>query len=455
MFTAALVAAIAVTGSMADSAVPGQALVKLGRGAGPGHVLNGLNVQVIDSIPAARTYLVTFSPDEDFHQKRSEMLGRQGVSDVWENSHVSLIETQQMGISFPDDNVPVHSAGTDPVPYYEQPAVFSINLDSALLITRGSGIRVAVIDNGYDPDHPLFMDGPVAAGYDFVDDDPDPSEMDGNLRGHGTFVAGLTRLAAPDCELMVVRAFDGSGMSDIFTVARAIDFAVAQNADVINMSFGTVSDHRLLQWACQAARDAGITLVASVGNAGLSEPVYPATYEGVIAVSAVDSLEVIAPFSNYGAYVDLCAPGVDVYSALPDPYLWGRWSGTSFSTPLVSATAALVKSVNTDGKCENLENHLRNTASTDLLWGAVNVPDEYYGYGLLDAFTAVLRLCLGDMDNSGGLNVKDLEAVARIVSTGEPPENAILRQADMNADGEINETDLGILSDLIFSGGIR
>ena len=227
------------------------------------------------------------------------MLSSGSVSSVEPNYRFDLLETQQMSISFPDDDVPVHLHGEEPASYYSQPAVYNIGLDSAQLLSDGSGVRIAVVDNGVDRSHPLFVDLPDSMSHDFVDKDSDPSEVEGVMYGHGTFVAGLVRLAAPGSELLVIRAFDSTGTSNTFMAAQAINWAINRDADVINLSFGTMSDSPILGQACQRAIDAGVALVAAAGNAGLiDQPVYPAAYPGVIAVAAIDNADLIAPFSN-------------------------------------------------------------------------------------------------------------------------------------------------------------
>ena len=449
--TLVLLFAISAAPALAEP-IPGQAVVKLGLGVSPSQAFNGAGVTAIDSIPDMHLYLVEFPTEVSFESKKSELSGRRGITGVEANQPMSLLETHQMSISIPEEREPVFLTGEEPVAYYGQPAVYSIGLDSAHVISRGAGIRVAVIDNGVDTDHPLFLELPDSLGHDFVDRDSDPAELEGALYGHGTFVAGLVRLAVPEGELLVARAFDADGISTSFTVVQAINWAVTHQADVINMSFGTLSESPVLAQACEVAIDAGVVLVASVGNNNqFQEAVYPAAYPGVIAVSAIGPDDYMAPFSNSGNFVDVCAPGVNLYSALPYPSAWGTWSGTSFSTPLVAAVCGLVQAVESISP-EAMELHIRATATRELAWGSVEAPDPMYGYGRVDAYTAVLNLSLGDMNLSGALDVDDLSVVSSLAASENVTPDVIRRQADMNGDAEVDQADVEILSGLLFGG---
>lgn len=451
MVTLILLLTVSAVPALAEP-IPGQAVVKLGSGVSPSQAFNGAGVTAIDSIPDLHLYLVEFPNGISFESKKNELSGKRGVTGVEANQPMSLLETHQMSVSIPEEREPVFLTGEEPVAYYRQPAVYSIGLDSALVISQGAGIRIAVIDNGIDTDHPLFFELPDSLGHDFVDRDSDPTEPEGTLYGHGTFVAGLVQLAVPESELLIARAFDADGISTSFTVVQAINWAVNHQADVINMSFGTLSDSPVLAQACQMAVDAGVVLVASVGNNNqFQEAVYPAAYPGVIAVSAIGPDDYMAPFSNSGNFVDVCAPGVDLYSALPYPSVWGTWSGTSFSTPLVAAICGLVQAVESISP-EAMELHIRATATRELAWGTLETPDPVYGYGRIDAYTAVLNLSLGDMNLSGTLDVDDLSVVASLAASEDVQQDVIRRQADMNGDAVVDQADVEILSGLLFGG---
>jgi subtilisin family serine protease len=286
--------------------------------------------------------------------------------------------------------------------YDAQPALTRIGRPAAALIGRGTGVVVADINSQFDYAHPALA-GAFTAGYDFILarpytvseatvnqsdvafldqsdvaflDQSDVAFLDAALSvaqvdtatanylitsgvtavgastigpqvnqsgySHGTLCAGIIRSIAPDSMIMPLRAFDDSGNSDLFTVLKAIDFAVEHSAHVINMSFGMDADSPTVHSSIQAALGAGITVVASVGNNNSAAPQYPAVYAGVLSVAATDNSDHKASFSNYGSYVTVSAPGANVISSFPGGY-YAAISGTSFAAPIVAAEAALVR----------------------------------------------------------------------------------------------------------------
>ena len=163
--------------------------------------------------------------------------------------------------------------------------------------------------------------------------------------GHGTLVAGLIHAAAPEADLVPIRAFDSYGNSSLFLATAAIYAAVELEVDVINMSFSIGEHSRAFKEALDYAWSQGVVLVASVGNDGIdAEGIYPAAYPTVIAVAATDFDDRRASFSNFGRTVNVTAPGELVVSTHPGG-LYARASGTSFSAPIVSGAAALLLSV--------------------------------------------------------------------------------------------------------------
>lgn len=225
--------------------------------------------------------------------------------------------------------------------YTGQDAATRLQLGSAHAHATGAGARVAVIDGGVDYNYDAF-DGMVVGGYDYVDGDADPfDESGGRNSGHGTFVAGVIHLVAPDAEIVPYRVSDTSGASRGDVVAEAVMQAVADSCDVINISLVMYQEHNLLSGALAYARANGVVVVVAAGNEHTAVPAYPAVNPNVIAVAAVDEDDLLTDFSRYGQHIDLCAPGADVYSPYQTPwYAW--WSGTSFAAPFVSGVAALV-----------------------------------------------------------------------------------------------------------------
>jgi len=226
-----------------------------------------------------------------------------------------------------------------------------------------------------------FLDG---VGVQLLDDQQTAGFLDGRkpAYGHGTLCAGILVAIAPGAMIMPVRAFDDDGNADVFTLAKAIRWSADHNADVINMSFGTLDDTKVLRDAVLYAQKRGVLLVASAGNDNSSIPQYPAGYDGVVTVAATDISDRKAPFSNFGSNVVVDAPGVNIISAYPGGG-YAMVSGTSFSAPEVAGELALILRLKSSG------------VTTAVKSTAVNVDSknpEYYrklGYGRIDILRAV------------------------------------------------------------------
>jgi len=264
------------------------------------------------------------------------------------------------------------SVGGSAGEFAAQWAAAKIKLSEAHLTTRGAGVKVAILDTGVDFNHPQLA-GRLLPGYDFVDDDPDPSEVgnqEQNLAfGHGTHVAGLVALSAPDAMILPVRVLDPNGFGNNWVLAEAIAFAMdpdgnpqtRDGADVINLSISTYEKSRLIRDVLEAAicedgeynssddfpcfrRDgSGAVIVAAAGNSADDDREYPAGFglKGLIAVGALTQKDKPASFSNRGSWVQVAAPGDLIISTVPGGF--AIWSGTSMAAPLVAGEAALVR----------------------------------------------------------------------------------------------------------------
>jgi serine protease len=268
--------------------------------------------------------------------------------------------------------------------YKAQPSFALIKLSDALTYSRGRGVVVADINSDVDYSHPALV-GHLTSGYDFVNDGPSgggtslndssasyldessASYLDGvtitylnNSKAsylddssasyldsrnpaysHGTLTAGIIAAVAPESMIMPLRAFDDKGSATDFRIAKAIRYAVKHGAQVINMSFGSLTESSAVRSAIDYALRNDVILTASAGNNNSSNPQYPAAYDEVITTAATNLNDVKAPFSNYGTPVNVDAPGVNIISAVPGN-LYGIVSGTSFSAPIVAGTAALI-----------------------------------------------------------------------------------------------------------------
>ncbi|SCL17268.1 type VII secretion-associated serine protease mycosin [Micromonospora rhizosphaerae] len=225
-------------------------------------------------------------------------------------------------------------------------------------LATGSGTVVAVIDSGVDRRHPQLA-GRVLHGTDFLDPGGDGTR---DCAGHGTGVASIIAGAprpgvafqglAPDARILPVRVSEQqvlegreSGRTvDAADFARAIRWAVDHDADVLNLSVVLYADRPAVREAIAYAARRDVVVVAAAGNlhdSGDPRP-YPAAYDGVLGVGAIGADGSRAPFSQTGPYVDLVAPGSDVLMAAPEQG-HQRAEGTSYATPFVAATAALVR----------------------------------------------------------------------------------------------------------------
>ena len=152
---------------------------------------------------------------------------------------------------------------------------------------------------------------------------------------------------------MPLRVFDGNGQTDLFTIAKAIRYAVQHGAQVVNMSFGTLTNSNAIRNSVDYALASNVTLTASAGNNNTTIPQYPAAYSGVITTAATNIFDQKASFSNYGTAIVVDAPGVNVILPYPGG-MYSVVSGTSFSAPAVAGTAALVRSLQVNGTTQTI-----------------------------------------------------------------------------------------------------
>ncbi len=279
--------------------------------------------------------------------------------------------------------------------YYssDQWAPQHIGAPSAWSETHGStDVVVAVVDSGLDMSHPE-MSGRYVDGYDFVNDDDDPTDD----HGHGTHVSGIigagtdnsTGIAAIgwDTKLMPVKVLNSSNVGRHDEIAAGIVWAADSGADVINLSLGSTSTSQTLSDAVEYAHSEGALLVCAAGNLGDTDPFYPAAYDDCMAIGATTDSDAKWSASNYGSWLSMTAPGDAIYSTYiySTGYPYVSWSGTSQAAPHVSAVAALMLAVDCTLSNADLRSALEETA-VDL--GDTGF-DEVFGYGRLDAESAV------------------------------------------------------------------
>ena len=258
--------------------------------------------------------------------------------------------------------------------------------------SRGAkDVIVAVVDSGVDLNHPDLRDK-LVQGANFVDENTPPNDD----VGHGTHVAGIISALVNNRQgvagiswynpIMPIKVLDQSGAGSTYSVAQGIIWAADHGAKVINLSLGNYANAQFLHDAIKYAYNKDVVLVAASGNDNTEQPGYPAAYPEVLAVAATDSRKQKAPFSNYGDYIDVAAPGVNIASTYPNNR-YAALSGTSMASPHVTALAALIRSANPQLKNTEVMDIIRQTA-VDL---GSNGYDIYFGFGQIDIVNALER----------------------------------------------------------------
>lgn len=289
-------------------------------------------------------------------------------------------------------------------------ALQRVLLDELWKQSTGKGVRVAVIDTGVDTKHPQLRPAVDAgSGRNLLPEnlkDENGNEIERgkengttDVVGHGTKVAGIIAARpakgtgfvglAPDATIIPIQQNDADGHGTAKTLAQAIDYAVDQRANVINISQDTanaVEPTPLLKQAVDRALAKEVVIVASAGNDGLGGNVketYPASYDGVLAVASSDRNNERAAFSQSGDFVGIAAPGVDIITTVPGGGHCAD-NGTSFSAPYVAAVAALVKSKHDHWQQEQIVAQLQQTAERSTAG-----PDRLVGWGVVDPVRAL------------------------------------------------------------------
>jgi subtilisin family serine protease len=270
---------------------------------------------------------------------------------------------------------------------------------------NGNGIVDQSDFNGIDDDSNGFIDD--IRGYDFVDTtdpvapgedgtDPDNNPMD--FHGHGTHCSGIASASTNNnigiagvcwnCSIMAVRigykAPSGNGYMEIDDSANGLVYAADNGAHIISMSWGGFGISQIIWDAVNYSYSKGSILVAAAGNYNTDFRLYPAGYDKVIAVAATDHNDNRAGFSNHGSWVDVCAPGVDIYSTMFDD-TYESWGGTSMSTPTVAGLIGLILSKNPTFSQDEALTIIRSTTDP------VNYTSFYIGTGRINAHEAISR----------------------------------------------------------------
>lgn len=227
-------------------------------------------------------------------------------------------------------------------------ALPKIGAPSAWAVNTGMNINIAVLDTGIDSTHPEFA-GRIGPGTNTTGVGAATNFSDGH--GHGTHCAGVIAAkrnnsvgiagVACDAKIMPVKVLTDSGSGSTETVAAGIRWAADNNAKVISMSLGGASGSTILESAVNYAWGKGVLIVAAAGNENTTNKSYPGGYTKVVSVGASTTADTRASFSNYGSWVTVAAPGVDIISTYKGGQ-YAQMSGTSMATPHVAAEAGLL-----------------------------------------------------------------------------------------------------------------
>jgi subtilisin family serine protease len=389
------------------TSAPGEVVVKLNpqSGATIEKINIAYNTQVEDTLPNnAGVYLLQAPASKSLQELLQDMQDDLRLSYAEPNFIAAPPEADDHG---GDGRFKARLDGASPTPSSTQYAAEALGLSCAATISLGQGTTVAVLDTGVQLDHPDLDENLVdVKHYDFVDNDRNPTERvvsldeDGDgltdeLVGHGTHVAGIVDLVAPGAKIMPLRVLSTEGYGDAFTIAKAIVYAQSNGAEVINLSLGSPEYSKLLDEVIEDATDSGVVVAAAAGNESSTLPHYPAagdgtvaSEDGLLAVTAVDKERKKAGFANYGSWVDIAAPGVDIRSAFPLS-VYAYWSGTSMATPFVAGQAGLIHSVAPSLGSAGIEKTIRFSAKKYLLADPLYL--EHLGAGHADVCASLSR----------------------------------------------------------------
>ena len=423
--------------------ITGEAIVKWKTPAAANAANSGLNIKGMQAIPLSvaseRPVKMRLQPTPAM---QAASVSRKDYSESQQTLITIKALNQRSDVAYAEPNY-IRRAMLQPDDdlYRLQFHYGDIRLPQAWDLTKGSSsVTVAVIDGGVFLNH-TDLNGKLVSGYDFISDpsisrdgdgiDSNPDDPgDSNQRGasswHGTHVSGTVAASTDNdagvagagwnTRVMPLRVLGLNGEGSTYDVAQAIRYAAglsndsgtlpASRADIINLSLGSGFRSSAEQEVITEARNAGVIIIAAAGNSATDEPFYPASYDGVVSVSATAPNNTLAYYSNYGSRIDVAAPGGDlrfdsnadgqndgVLSTSVDDSTGVRTSsytlqqGTSMASPHVAGVAALMKAVYPSLSPSDFDSLLSAGRITDDIGASGR--DDNFGHGLINALKAV------------------------------------------------------------------
>jgi subtilisin family serine protease len=481
LIPAAITAALAVDGFAMGlpeyPLVPGEAIIRTAHPKALAHTIAVLSarfpgVGVLDQIDGRPVYLLSYALAEGqvYHDVQQALVALEANGTLtW--SEMNYVGQTGEGNT---DSLWLSGVGESSTGYLDQYAVPLLGIHAAHKRSRGAGVVVSVIDTGIDAAHPVFNGTISSQGASFVPDSPSwgdiaqsvDSDGDGLVDeqfGHGTFVAGLIHLVAPEAMILSARALDSDGRGNCFRIAQAVAWSVDRGAHVINMSLGETYHSKVLEDMVLEASMRGAIVCGAAGNRNTQDPrEFPACDPNAFGVSATNWLDQKAPFSNLEVRLDFAAPGAsEINGGIPalERSIIGPvpgnnfaiWEGTSFANAFVSGTAALIRAQRADWPGDVVAPpQVRNLVYGVLVdSGDPIVITNPSHQGLLGrvriaADAAVLENppappC-GDVNCDGFVGSQDLAAILSDWGS-----LATFKRTDLNADGFVDSHDITIL----------
>jgi thermitase len=355
---------------------------------------------------AAGAVVITRLPGVDAYQVAGELTVEQLLKAYKADPSVEYVEPNF--IYYPMSTTP-----NDPS-FSSQWGLDNIKAPQSWDVQKGTNeVIIAVIDSGADMNHE-DLKARVVTGYNYNGDNPTNDTTD--LYGHGTHVAGIVGATTNNglgvagvtwnCRLMILKVFDANGQGDTVSIlVNALAYAADNGAKVANMSLAGPSYSSTFYNGVQYAHGKGCVIVAAAGNDGDTTINYPASYDNVISVAAVDRNDLRTTYSDANAYVDVCAPGGSgsahssdrIFSTMPSYHVtknndgyyndYDTMQGTSMASPFVAGFAGLIYSQNPSWTNTQVENLI--FSSVDHLGaGAAGSRNDQYGYGRINIYKA-------------------------------------------------------------------